>query len=473
MSAQDLDPTEELVQAISRALAIQSIPGKVMAMREVFNTWGEVVPLVAEVGISLAATGTVHPEQNLPPGPIVSRPLGPQHIPWTVDAVLGVRDMFQRRLAWHTQGGDPQTLRDGGYTSWIQSASTSITENSGNLAIVKMVRAVPIIDILDEHHRTQIRSLYSATSTYSYSASVGPAAGTSFGDSAASPRTIRSIKAWFADEYVEGILITYENNVTAGPYGKCQGTHFDDFLVGHGEYITDLFVWADSQRIKGLRLVKNTGQMSSHFGNSENTDDTDPPQLLSNNTSVLAGLTGSYDATGITRLQAVWRNDIEIKNRWPTQTSFAGGNRCGRIFNDLEYIGDPYTARLSRITMRDGGLGPVVNLQTRYIWNGPSGVVGAETSVRGVEGAGQRRASFELDENEFIVQVMGTYEDGGICQIQFRTNKRTSPLFGNTNASPAAFDYTAPPGMRLYYLVGKSRGWVHSLLFVWAPIPDF
>ncbi|KAG8727815.1 hypothetical protein FRC10_005610 [Ceratobasidium sp. 414] len=415
MSAQDLDPTEEFVQAISEALAIQSIAGRVAAMREVFDTWGEVIPLVAEVGISLAATGTVSSGTNLPSGPVISRSSGSQDLPWTVDAVLGVKNAFQRRLTSHTQGGDPQALQNGGYSNWLQSASTSVRQDSGNLAIVKVVRAVPITDILDKHHQTQIHNLYSATSLYSYSASVGTTAGTSFGDSAAGPKIIRSVRAWFTDEYVEGILITYENNVTAGPYGKCQGTRFDDLLVGQGEYITDLFVWADSQRIKGLRLVKNTGQMSSHFGNRVAEHDADhPPQLLSNNTSVLAGLTGSYDVAGITRLQ------------------------------------------------------------TRYIWNGPSGVVGAETSVRGSEGAGQRRASFELDENEFIVQVMGTHDAAGIRQIQFRTNKRTSPLFGDTNASPVAFDHTAPPGMRLYYLVGKSRGWVDSLLFIWAPIPpDF
>ncbi|KAG8745049.1 hypothetical protein FRC10_009023 [Ceratobasidium sp. 414] len=464
MSTQDLDPTEEFVQAISQALAIQSIAGRVAAMREVFDIWGEIIPLVAEVGISLAATGAVFSGSNLPSGPVISRSSGPQDLPWTVDAVLGVKNVFQRRLASHTQGGDPQALQNGGYPSWVQSASAS----SGKLAIVKVVRATPIIGILDEHHQTQIRNLYSVASLYSYSARVGPNAGTSFGDSVTSPRTIRSIRAWFTDEHVEGILITYENNITAGPHGQCQGTNFEDFLVGQGEYITDLFVWADSQRIRGLQFVKNTGQTSSCFGSKVDNHETDPPQLLSNNTSVLAGLAGSHDATGITRLQAVWRNDIEIKNRWPTQTSFAG-TRHGQVFNDLEYIGDPYTARLSRITLRDGGLGPV----TKYIWNGPSGVVEAETSVRGSDGAGQRRASFELDENEFIVQVTGTYDSGGIRQIQFRTNKRTSPLFGETEASPEAFDCAALPGMRLYYLVGKSFGWVHSLLFVWAPIPDF
>ncbi|KAG8708370.1 hypothetical protein FRC08_018932 [Ceratobasidium sp. 394] len=425
MSTHGLDPTEEFVQTISQALAIQSTAGKVKAMQEVFNTWGEVIPLVAEVGISLVATGTVSPGANLPSGPIISRSSGPQDIPWTVDAVLGVKNVFQRRLASHTQGGDPQALRDGGYPSWLQSASTSIPQDTGNLTIVKVVRAVPIINILDEHHQTQIRNLYSTSTLYSYSVSVGTTAGTSFGDLAAGPRAIRSIRVWFAGEHVEGILITYENNVTAGPYGKCQGTGFDDFLVGNGEYITDLFVWADSQRIKGLRFVKNTGQMSSHFGNRVAGCETDPPQMLSNYTSVLAGLTGSYDATGITRLQAVWRNDIELKNRWPTQTSFAG-SRHSPVFNDLEYIGDPYTARLSRITLRDGGLGPVVNFQTSYIWNGPSGVVGAETSVRGTQGAGERRASFELDKNEFIVQVKGTH-DGCIRQIQFTTNSAYLP----------------------------------------------
>ncbi|KAG8705721.1 hypothetical protein FRC08_001500 [Ceratobasidium sp. 394] len=462
MLAQDLDPTEELVQAISQALANQSIAGKVKAMREVFDTWGELIPLVTEVGISLAATGTVPSGTNLPSGPIISRSSGPQDIPWTVDTILGVKNVFQRRLASHTQGGDPQALQNGGYPSWIQSASTPTTQRDGNLAIVKVARAVPIIDILGEHQQTQIRNLYSTSTLYSYSASIGTTAKSSFGDLAAGPRTIRSIRVWFADEQVEGILITYENNVTAGPYGKCQGAGFDDFPVEKGEYITDLFVWADSERIKGLRLVKNTGQMSLHF--DKKAGKTDPPQLLSGNTSVLTCLTGTYDATGITQLQ--------VKNHWPTQASFAGG-RDGRIFNDLEYIGDPYTARLSQIALRDGGLGPVVIFQTSYIWNGPSGVVRAETSARGTDGAGQHRASFELDENEFIVQVKGTQDDVGIRQIQFRTNKRTSPVFGETNAFPVVFDHTAPPGMRLYYLVGKSHGWLYSLLFVWAPIPNF
>ncbi|KAG9121720.1 hypothetical protein FRC07_002200 [Ceratobasidium sp. 392] len=39
MSTQVLEPTEEFKQAVSQALASQSLAGKIAAIREVFNTW--------------------------------------------------------------------------------------------------------------------------------------------------------------------------------------------------------------------------------------------------------------------------------------------------------------------------------------------------------------------------------------------------------------------------------------------------
>ncbi|KAG9121982.1 hypothetical protein FRC07_001818 [Ceratobasidium sp. 392] len=402
MSAQDLDPTEDFKRAIAQALGSQSVAGRVAATREVFDAWGEAIPLVAEVGISLSATGSMPFGTNLPPGPATQPPKS-LDLPWTVDAVLGVNNVFRCRLGSCVQGGNPLALQTGGYLNWIQSASPSTTEGDGNLTIVKVIRAVAIIDILDEYYRSQIRDLYSPETLFSFSSRIGPTVGTSFGHPA-SLRTIRSVRVRSTNEYVEGILVTYENNVTSGPHGKCQGTEFSDFQLG-----------------QGFRLVKSTGQMSPHFGNSKSDQEADPPHLLRSNTGALTGLVGAYDPTGITQLQAVWRNGIEIKNYWPTRTSFAG-SWPGRIFNDLEYIGDPYTARISRITLRDGGLGPIANFQTAYTWSGSLGIVEAETSVRGVDGAGHRRVAFELDKDEYIVQVTGTHCAVGMRQIQFKTN---------------------------------------------------
>lgn len=459
MSYEDLDPSEEFKQAIRDALAYRSVAGRIAAMRNVFVTWGEVIPLVAEVGISLTATGSLRRGQDFnprftPPGTRA------QDIVTAIDSALGVIDVFDRRLESRVQGGDIQELLIGGSQSWLQSAKPR------NFAMVKVTRAIPIIDILDQPLRDRVRNLYSATSIYSFSAKVGVPRTFGFHGTENGFRNIASIKVWFNTARIEAIAIRYDNNVIHGPHGPHDGTQFDEVPIKNGEYITDIFVWANSERVLAIRFVKNTGLVSPHFGAW--TLASDPPQLLSSNSAALVGLSGAFDHVGLTQLQAVWRNDIEVLEHWPTQTSFAGGIEEGVFFNDLEYIGNPFTARLSRITLRDGGT--IANFQTRYVWDGPEGVVGAETPVRGVEKAG-RRVTFELAEDEYILQVMGKHDALGLYQLQFRTNKRTSPLFGKEGGT-TSFDLTAPAGMRLYYFVGKSRGWVDSLLCVWAPIAD-
>ncbi|KAF8601284.1 hypothetical protein BDV93DRAFT_558584 [Ceratobasidium sp. AG-I] len=300
------------------------------------------------------------------------------------------------------------------------------------------------------------------TSTVSHSASVGLPTPFGFYGSASGTKNIVCIKTWFTAAYIQGILITYDDDSTAGPYGLSEpGLEFDIFPVEKGEYITNVFVWVNLQRIVAIRYVKSLGQMSPHFGSR--FDPSGAPQLLSGNGSVLVDFSGTADTTGVVQLQANWRKTDEIPAFLPTQTTFAGGQDAGFIFVDLESIGDPYTSRVSRITSRIGGA--ISGFQVQYTWGG--GAFEAETPIRGTDYT-PSKVSFQLATDEYIVQVKGRNDGVCIHQLQFITNKGDGPVFGQ-DIGANIFDF-APPDMRLHYLVGRSRAWVDSLMFVWVPI---
>ncbi|CAE6435675.1 unnamed protein product [Rhizoctonia solani] len=85
------------------------------------------------------------------------------------------------------------------------------------------------------------------------------------------------------------------------------------------------------------------------------------------------------------------------------------------------------------------------------------------------------RVTMTLEEGEYIIGVRGTHNDGWIFRLQFVTNKRTHPAFGTaTGQVPFSFDAPKTPDGRdmvLHYMVGKYRGCLDSLLFVWAEMP--
>lgn len=459
MAPEDLTPEASFAKAVETALNAGSVARQVAAFRTLLANWGEVIPLVFEVGIYLAATGSLRPGRNLsvktPDSSLNTDPVT------VVDSVLGVQNDFERKLASEIRGSTPDILATKGMQAWLDGISSS------NLAVIKVLKAIPITEILSVKSQNRIRDLFSNPSLYSPSESVGPPVKLGFDGAANGLRDIRSIKVWFTTS-IQGLSVTYDGNITAGPFGKFDGTVFDTVTLAPGEYITAVFAWANTTQITALRFVKNTGQLSAHFGGTyENSSD--PPTLLSGNGSALVGLSGTFNPSWIVQLQAVWRNDMEIPTSLPTQTDFAGAVG-GTIFNDLDTIGDTFTTRLTKIQLRDSA-NYIAQFQAMYTWDGPTSPISAITPPRGVDAAA-KIATFELEPNEYIVQVEGRY-DGALRQIMFTTNKpRSSPVYGLSDPNAGTgFKFTAPDSMRLHYFVGKSQSYVHSLLFVWASFP--
>ncbi|KAG8697452.1 hypothetical protein FRC11_015076, partial [Ceratobasidium sp. 423] len=223
------------------------------------------------------------------------------------------------------------------------------------------------------------------------------------------------------------------------------------------EFITDIFIWPTDDFVASFQLVKNTGHVSPIYGAIRGT--TQPPRLLGENGKALVGLSGGYDATGITQLQAIWRSDIEAINYRRTQTSFAGGPD-GNFWNDLRFMGDRYSARISEITARSPGTGYLGGLQITYTSPAGGYPVRHEAPIHGTEDG--QVTTWTLESGEYITGVRGRHDGTSICELQFTTNRpnRESPAFGKPDGD---FSFSFPKSdtqeannLVLRYMVGKS-----------------
>ncbi|KDN35542.1 hypothetical protein RSAG8_11499, partial [Rhizoctonia solani AG-8 WAC10335] len=222
----------------------------------------------------------------------------------------------------------------------------------------------------------------------------------------------------------------------------------------------------------GVQFVKNHPGLSPIYGIRTTDNITSrPPVLLSGNGNALLGISGAYTADGLSQLQAVWRSDVVIRRQRHTQTSCIGG-QAGYVFNDLQYLADPATARIAQITARAGTNG-VSKFQTTYVSISGGALVRSETPPRGADDG--RLITMTLEEGEYIIGVRGDHNNHGIQRIQFVTNRKTHSAFG-ADTGDIAFSFDAPKtsdgrDMVLHYMAGKSRGWLDAVLFVWAEMP--
>ncbi|KAH7332715.1 hypothetical protein B0J17DRAFT_154188 [Rhizoctonia solani] len=96
---EDLIAIDPFVEAVETALKNSSAGEKIRALRGVFAAWGEMIPLAAVVGFSLAATGTLGSNQNLTGNASTFRPpdRGPD-IMQMIDHSLDITGTFERRF---------------------------------------------------------------------------------------------------------------------------------------------------------------------------------------------------------------------------------------------------------------------------------------------------------------------------------------------------------------------------------------
>lgn len=524
-SLEDLEPRVYFVADVRDALSYPLDWQKFMMMEDVFDKWGDVVPLSMEIGAALVVSGPFAPQsapQNAPQNAPQSAPQSAPHSvphsgfgnwirrktksfltlvglkrrksseprepqsveePQTVEEpqsgeesqsvesqiarCLGVENLFEEPISIRIQNGQLMSLA-------VAGSREARTGDFRQWEVVKVTRVAPIVDLLEDDLRSQVYELY-ARLTFR-SSQVGSSQLTDFDYDTVGVHKIEQIIIGFSDSRIEHITIRYANGLVVGPYGpSVDSIHLDKFdLEGRFIHITDMFVWATDQTITSIQFVKNSGEVSPIYGATRGV--TQAPVLLTGDGCALAGLSGSFDADGITQIQGIWRRDLSVSGHRPMRTSFAGGHD-GVIFNDMQLLGEQYrlTARISQVTARSPGTDFVGGLKVTYINPvGENDVLG-ETPVHGTDNG--QVTTWRLGRGEYITAVRGRHDGTSICELQFTTNRnRESPAFGMA-AGDFHFNFDAPKGgdgkvMELQHMVGKSGGRVNSIMFVWAEQVD-
>ncbi|KDN35546.1 hypothetical protein RSAG8_11503, partial [Rhizoctonia solani AG-8 WAC10335] len=458
ISPRDLSPVEPLVEAVKDALGQRTNALRIRALREVFITWGEMIPVNVVVGACLVATGTLNNATTLPDSGTSSKSSSKENQGNLVDVVdrhLGTTRCFARRLETRVQGGSSDVLLTQGHEAWLQS----VTETA-SLRVTKVNHAVPITEVLDSQLRERVEKLF-INSIILRSPGVGEPLSFGFDGAASGLRNIERVTLWLSDAKIRDISVAYAGGVITGPYSFGLSnplSQTDVVVLASGEYITDIFVWQHNDGwIAGIQFVKNSLECSPIYGMPKNGLTSRPPILLSGDGNALLGISGTYTSDSLNQIKAVWRSDVVLRRQRHTRTSFTGGLR-GVIFNDLQHLADPATARIVQISAcsRDGD-GTVCNFRVTYESTSGGSLIRSETPFRGSNTG--PRITMTLEEGEHIIGVRGSHNDGWIFRLQFVTNRRTHPAFG-TATGQVPFSFDAPKtldgrDMVLHYMVGK------------------
>ncbi|ELU39047.1 hypothetical protein AG1IA_06909 [Rhizoctonia solani AG-1 IA] len=329
----EIAPEDAFVKDVESALAHPNSSSQIRALRNVFDSWGELIPMATIVGAAISATGILETDITLEPASLHRHQ---PYVPNSGDFNSFIETQLQlwgkvEKISCHLTGSRPDLLFREGLDVWLKNIRTT-----RQWEIIKVTKAIPITEIFDSRIQERIKALFANLSCVFYSPLVGVPQTTAFKSIGSEPNSIRRIEIGFSDARVQSLSLHYTNGLIAGPYGCLEGSARTDRIdLAQGQSLT----------IPPPIGVKNTGYISPIYGAVQGV--TRSPHLLSGDGNSLLGLSGSYSAIGITELQAIWRNNYEVIN-YKYTTTFAGG-QGGNLWNDLGLIGDRRTARISEV----------------------------------------------------------------------------------------------------------------------------
>ncbi|QRW23783.1 Jacalin-like lectin domain protein [Rhizoctonia solani] len=464
--AEDLEPVDEFTKAVEKALKESNAIDQHEALRDICAAWGEMIPLCAVIGASMAATGTLGSKQTLTGDSATFRPSdrGPD-IMQMIDANLDITGNFERRFESRIQGGSPEIFSKSGFNPWLTNLADF--DNCWTWEVVKVNRGVPIIDILPSKLRDQCARLLSQPNAIWRTPAIGAADPLTFNGASLGVKDIKQIDIWYNTALVQDISFVYTDGAVSGPYGFGKTNKISDsFVLARGEFITDVFIWPYGASIPAIQFVKNTTQISPRYGASSGWGE---PIISTAGGSALLGLSGSFNTAQLQQLQesgAVWRSDVKSDDYRAIATSSVGyGN--GTMFNDYRFLGHPPTSRISAIEFRN-----TLQAIARFQASGDSTRNGTPiketTPMRGTDAG--NTDTWNLEEDEFITQVSGRYNGTAIYRLEFTTSKGITKRMGQEFGE---WFTVLPPkkGMVLYYICGKTVGYIQTLTFVWGAPP--
>ncbi|CAE6467181.1 unnamed protein product [Rhizoctonia solani] len=452
---EDLKPNEDFTKAVEEILSKESNnTDQLEALREIFATWGEMIPLCAVIGASLAATGALGSQQTLTGDAATFRPpdRGPD-IMQMIDRSLDITGNFERRFESRIQAS---------CNAWL--ANVADFDNSPTWEVVKVNRAAPITDLLPKTLRQKVNRLLSQPNAIWRTPTVGNMLPLNFDGASLGVKDIKQINVWHNGAAIQDISISYIDGAVAGPYGFGKTNRMSDsFVLARGEFITDVFVWYNTSSILTIQFVKNTTQLSPRYGLHAGWGD---PTIFTAGGSALLGMSGSFNASQILQLQGVWRSDLKQDDYRTIATSIIGtGN--GTMFNDYRFLGHPPTSRISAIQYRNTAQA-IAQFQVTYSSTRDGNQIKETTPIRGTDPGNQD--TWNLEDDEYITQVSGRFNGTAIYRLEFTTNKGITKRIGQEFGE---WFTVLPPkrGMVLYYLLGKTVGYVQTLTFVWGTPP--
>ncbi|KAG8713592.1 hypothetical protein FRC08_013058 [Ceratobasidium sp. 394] len=462
----DLVPVSEFEQAVQDALNEQTMPGKHQALDRVFQFWS-----VFDSGLSLTATdiGSKTPELPNPNPSLQIQDLlshGTARIGIRAgEAVVGQGDI----IASLTNASKP--------CEWVQT---------------RIVRVVPVTELLSHDLKTQVTNLHSALLSYfplDFNG-IGEHGG-SFDGTDHAMKIITSIAVQCAG-HIYSLTVNYLDGSRSEQYGGTSDRQHI-FKIRKEEFVTEIVVWNDpgQEAISGVQFITNLGRVSPHYGGHGGT-----PAVLSSKDGCLVAFCGrlvnhsQVKVNMISQVQAVWRRNV--METCDFQYSVFLGGSGGIPFNDRAYIGSSGSGfiRSIRIKCSSDKTGLYIDsIQAEYGDNSSGKVTYSMGPCHG--GLQGEETLFQLEPGEYITAVIGN-NSSYVYQLGFVTNNgRVSPLCGGERGQN--FRCQAPllkdgKIMGLSYIMGKrlvdldyaqevwhlriafSEKWLNGLLLVWAPL---
>ncbi|ELU43007.1 Jacalin domain-containing protein [Rhizoctonia solani AG-1 IA] len=465
---EDLEPVNEFTKAIEEALKEPNATDQHEALRDIFAAWGEMVPLCAVIGASLAATGTLGSKQTLTGDSATFRPpdRGPD-VMQMIDRSLDITGNFERRFESRIQGGSPDIFSKSGFNPWLTNVADF--DNCWTWEVVKVNRGVPIIDILPSELRDQCARLLSQPNALWRTPAVGAAFPFAFDGAALGVKDIKKIDIWYNGALVQDISFVYTDGAVSGPYG-----------FGKTNKISDSFVLAraDAQQASSSRmfLFGLTMAQSRPYSLSRTL-----LRFLHVMVLVQAGVSQLSPPRAVV---PCWDcPEVSTQPNCSSSRKLTQNRRFGVAMSKATII-EPLLPRASDMVMEQCST-------TTGFWvthqRHASAQLSTETPPRQSHGSSSTRDgnpikettpmrgtdagntdTWNLEEDEFITQVSGRYNGTAIYRLEFTTSitKRMGQEFGEwfTVLPPKA-------GMVLYYMCGKTVGYIQTLTFVWGARP--
>ncbi|KAF8668393.1 carbohydrate binding [Rhizoctonia solani] len=442
LSAEDLSPTAELDKAFREALERPSLFERSEAVYQIFEQWGDVIPLVFDMGVSLAVTDLESVAKNV-----------------TDRSYLGLQQLLMSASARpSTQGGDPTTLQsENNVKEWLRRPVPPYQWER-----VRVIKVTHLTTILSKELQFRLNQLYRSLVTYHpVTTQAITSDGTSFDGTSHAYNTISKIAFHSDGSYIKSISVKYITEDSPVTYGSNK-TPNNEFTLTAGDYVTDIVLWKDQKGVCGLQLNTSNGITSQHFGSDDGT-----PTVLRSSGGCLSAFSGIVQSDIIHDLRASsgLGGDREFSKYY--------GGVAGTPFSDWPFVKQSDTARIKSIRVKCGKYIDGIEVTYEDFIPGGYGTESRKADYHGGLDSGGKEHIFVLASDEDIVAVLGRYKKY-IFQLCFVTNKgRTSDIFGGGDGedfrcqAPATGDGKAT---RLQYICGKSGDWLNGILLAWAPL---